>query len=289
MSVLPADAPRAGGESARCTARGVSPAHPSYVKAMIEPPVAPDEPKPSPTESGDRDGASRFLARALALAAGCAVAGGVCLLFDVPVAQWCKTSPLPRELKRLLDLAEIFAHSTGVVTLLVALAALDPARAWSWRTPPPREVTAGIGGRAPFLRMIGATFTGGLVTDLLKATITRVRPRATDLAMAGSALDTFDRAAIAIPHPGHGDLMSFPSGHAAVAAGFATMLAWRYPHGTIVFAAFAILAGAQRVFSSAHYPSDVLLGAALGTAGAAIVLGRLGAPRASWREPQGVS
>jgi membrane-associated phospholipid phosphatase len=55
------------------------------------------------------------------------------------------------------------------------------------------------------------------------------------------------------------------------AAGFATMLAWRYPHGTGVFATFAAPAGAQRVFASAHYPSDVCFGAALGLAGAALV------------------
>lgn len=229
---------------------------------------------------GVRRDAGRFRRRALALAAACALAGGLCFLIDLPVAQWCKTSPLPRELKRLLDLAEIFAHSTGVIALLIALAALDPARVWAWRFPPSPGGSADVGERAPFLRLIGATFAGGIVTDLIKATVTRVRPRAMDLAMAGSAIDTFDRTVTSLPHPGHGDLMSFPSGHAAVAAGFATMLAWRYPHGTWVFAVFAMLAAAQRVFASAHYPSDVLFGTALGMAGAAMLLGGVAPPRA---------
>ena len=232
------------------------------------------------TAGGVRRDAGRFRRRALALAAACAIAGGLCFLIDLPVAQWCKTSPLPRELKRLLDLAEIFAHSTGVIALLIALAALDPARVWAWRFPPSAGGSADVGDRAPFFRLIGATFAGGIVTDLVKATVTRVRPRAMDLAMAGSAIDTFDRAATSLPHPGHGDLMSFPSGHAAVAAGFATMLAWRYPHGTWVFAVFAMLAAAQRVFASAHYPSDVFFGTALGMAGAAMLLGGVATPRA---------
>jgi len=69
------------------------------------------------------------------------------------------------------------------------------------------------------------------------------------------------------------DLMSFPSGHSAVAAGLATALAWKYPHGTLTFGLLAAAAGLQRVASSAHYPSDVAFGAAIGVAVAAICLG----------------
>jgi membrane-associated phospholipid phosphatase len=41
-----------------------------------------------------------------------------------------------------------------------------------------------------------------------------------------------------------------------------------------------MLAAAQRVFASAHYPSDVLFGTALGMAGAATLLGGVATPRA---------
>jgi undecaprenyl-diphosphatase len=67
--------------------------------------------------------------------------------------------------------------------------------------------------------------------------------------------------------------MSFPSGHAAVAAGLATALAWKYPHGAATFALLAAAAAAQRVVSSAHYPSDIAFGAAIGVAVAAVCLG----------------
>lgn len=224
------------------------------------------------------EGAS-FRTRTLGLAVACGLAGAICFAVDLPVAVWAATQPLPRELKRLLDLSEIFAHTTGVVALLAALAVIDPSRAWSWRASmSPDDTDFVTRPRAPFPRMIAATFTGGLVVDLIKLSVLRVRPRALDMAAASSAIDTFDRAAAALPQPGHGDLMSFPSGHAAVAAGFATMLAWRYPQGSAVFAVFAALAAAQRVFSSAHYPSDVCFGAAIGIAGAALLLG--GRPQA---------
>ena len=68
------------------------------------------------------------------------------------------------------------------------------------------------------------------------------------------------------------ELMSFPSGHAAVAAGLATALAWKYPHGRWIFGALAACAAFQRVESSAHFPSDVAWGAAIGVAAAAVCL-----------------
>lgn len=231
---------------------------------------------PTPADTGARphQPARGFRRAALALAGACAVVGMLCFAVDLPVAAWAAARPLPRELKRLLDLSEIFAHTSGVVALLVALAVIDPRRAWAWDMPRVGRHEGGpASARVPFVRMIVATFAGGIMADLVKLMVTRVRPRALDLAAASSAAETFDRAVASVPDPGHGDLASFPSGHAAVAAGFATMLAWRYPHGTGVFAAFAVLAAAQRVFASAHYPSDVCFGAALGVTGAVLLLG----------------
>ena len=72
----------------------------------------------------------------------------------------------------------------------------------------------------------------------------------------------------------HSDINSFPSGHAATAAGLAAALSWKYPHGTWLFFLLAASAAAQRVASSAHYPSDVFMGAALGLASAAVILGQ---------------
>ena len=59
---------------------------------------------------------------------------------------------------------------------------------------------------------------------------------------------------------------SFPSGHAAAAAAFATGVALEMPALAGPVGALAAAVGASRVISRVHYPSDVLAGFALGTA-----------------------
>ena len=59
---------------------------------------------------------------------------------------------------------------------------------------------------------------------------------------------------------------SFPSGHAASAAAFATGVALEVPALAGPVGALAAAVGASRVISRVHYPSDVLAGFALGTA-----------------------
>ena len=226
---------------------------------------------PEPAGAGPvtRDGRSALRTR-LAVALVLALLGCGLFFIDVPVAAWFRTHRLPGDLGRLIDLSEAFAHGLAVAVLLGVTASLDPVlrRAGSWPA-----------ARFDLLRLAAAAYAGGLAVDLVKAVVTRVRPRAADLAAVTTAFDTFGSTA-AMTSLGGGplgksaDLMSFPSGHAAVAAGLATALAWKYPHGTITFAVLAAAAAAQRVVSSAHYPSDVAFGAAVGVAVAAFCLGR---------------
>jgi len=126
-------------------------------------------------------------------------------------------------------------------------------------------------------RLIAAAYAGGLLVDVVKALVDRVRPRAADLATAASALATFGEQAtaglVARGFSSNSDFNSFPSGHSATAAGLAAALAWRYPRGGWLFALLAALGAMQRVATLAHYPSDACLGAALGLLGAAIFLG----------------
>lgn len=197
--------------------------------------------------------------------------GGCAFSIDIPVARWCKTAGLSGDLMRLLNLSEVFAHGLGVGMLLIAAIVLDRSLVWPWTV----------------LRLVAATFAGGLAVDLIKATVVRVRPRAADLAAVASAVDTFSTAALLAPPGGHADVMSFPSGHASVAAGFAAALSWKYPRGTLFFAAVAVMAAVQRIASSAHYPSDVACGAAIGLLGAAFFLGDRGSVPASMESPSG--
>ncbi|HEX2950992.1 MAG TPA: phosphatase PAP2 family protein [Armatimonadota bacterium] len=57
---------------------------------------------------------------------------------------------------------------------------------------------------------------------------------------------------------------SFPSGHTAVAFAVATVLAHRYPKHRWLCYGLASAVGIARVWRSAHFPSDVLVGAGVG-------------------------
>ena len=215
--------------------------------------------------------AARFRTRIAGLAAALFCLGGLALAIDLPVARWCRDARLPREAMRLLNFSEAFAHGTGAAALLVVVLVLDT------RLRLPRPGRTGIDpGARDFLRIVGATFGGGLMVDLVKAAVERVRPRAADLSAIDSALGTFGVSALLPTATSHADVTSFPSGHAAVAAGFAAALAWRYPRAAVLFAVIAALAATQRIVSSAHYPSDVACGAAIGLCGAALCLGGRG-------------
>jgi membrane-associated phospholipid phosphatase len=210
----------------------------------------------------------------LATATVLAVVGCLAFTVDLPVAAWCKAHRLPGELGRLINLLEITGHSLGAAVILIAALTLDTALKI------PRPGRFGVAEQA-FARIVAATYLGGLLVDGIKASVERVRPRAADLASLASPFATFGDAALAVAKPHLADLMSFPSGHSAVAAGLAAALSWRYPHGTLLFAGLAAATALQRVVTSAHYPSDVAFGAAVGVAAAAACLGASRSPRGS--------
>jgi membrane-associated phospholipid phosphatase len=214
----------------------------------------------------------RPLAGRLTAAAAVAACGVLSLGIDLPVAEWFRRHRLPGDLARLVDFSEVFAHGLGAAVVLGVTVSLDPLL---------RQVGRLAAARRDVVRLCLAAYAGGLVVDLLKAVVVRVRPRSCDFDAIGSALDTFGPGAAAMVPGGAGEgvlrksveLMGFPSGHAAVAAGLATALAWKYPHGRWVFLLVAACAGFQRVAASAHFPSDVGCGAAIGIAAAALCLG----------------
>jgi membrane-associated phospholipid phosphatase len=212
--------------------------------------------------------ADPYRSRLLVIAVACVVAGLLAFTIDLPVARWFKhqPTPLPGDVLRFLNLTEAFAHGLGVTTLIVTLLVSDPTLA----APLPGRPA---GPRGNFLRLVGAAAVGGLVVDLIKVCVERVRPNSADLAAVDTPLGTFGSNALAAPFQHAAQLMSFPSGHAAAAAGLAAALGWKYPRGRPAFAAIAVLAAAQRVVTSAHYPSDVCFGAAIGIAAAAALIG----------------
>jgi membrane-associated phospholipid phosphatase len=208
----------------------------------------------------------RLIATAIALVCLSALA----FFFDLDVARWCKAGNVPKEIMRFLNFSEVFGHGFGVATILLAAAVLDPTLAGRRASPLFDSWPISL----DFVRMVAAGFAGGIIVTIIKATpLDRVRPRAADLSAVATALSTFGDS-IATTIGSHSDINSFPSGHSATAAGLAAALSWKYPHGTWLFCLLAASACAQRVATSAHYPSDVFMGAALGLACAVAILGK---------------
>lgn len=102
------------------------------------------------------------------------------------------------------------------------------------------------------LAALAAAGAAAAVVDVLKQTFDRLRP---PLAEHGvSALGS-------IP-----DSPSFPSGHSATAFAAATAVGLLCPRLRLPLLALAVLVAASRVYLGVHYPSDVLVGSALGIA-----------------------
>ena len=109
--------------------------------------------------------------------------------------------------------------------------------------------------------LAGEAYADSAVVDLAIKAITR-RKRPTDVAPGGSFNDTFFSGGMS-PFKGS----AFPSGHAAGVFSVATVIACRYQHHRWVpwlAYGFATAVSFSRVTTSAHFPSDVFLGAALG-------------------------
>ncbi|NNF57235.1 MAG: phosphatase PAP2 family protein [Rhodothermaceae bacterium] len=103
-----------------------------------------------------------------------------------------------------------------------------------------------------FLSQAGAI--GG--TFLIKTLVQRARPF-----VAHADVETRQRRA-----PGGIDPFSFPSGHAATSFALATSFSLSYPEWYVIVPAltWSSLTALARVWHGMHYPSDIVIGSALG-------------------------
>ncbi|WP_010584149.1 phosphatase PAP2 family protein [Schlesneria paludicola] len=172
------------------------------------------------------------------------VASACSLLIDVPLATVFAAKQLPegidRPLREMLEICEAFGHGFGASLILITVVVLDPRqkRCLGW--------------------MIAGSLGAGLMANCVKLLVRRTRPRDFNWS-ATSVWDTFVR-----DYNESGAMQSFPSSHTALAVGLAVVLTSAYPRGRWLFVAMAILVGMQRIVSSAHFPSDVFAGAAVG-------------------------
>jgi len=95
----------------------------------------------------------------------------------------------------------------------------------------------------------------GLIANLLKSILGRARPKLFDtMGQFEFKLFAFDP-----------DYASIPSGHATTIFAFATVIALLWPRGRVLLYTAAAWIAASRVLIGAHYFTDAVLGATLGT------------------------
>jgi membrane-associated phospholipid phosphatase len=206
------------------------------------------------------------------------------LFVDVPISTELRSFDLPGDLAKFINLSEVFAHGMGVLVILVGLLSGAPHL------------------RKPLFFAALLTATSGLLGNGLKSCFLRVRPNAQQQLRIGGypgAITLQPRAGglVSLQPSGAGGaaspmnldprleqtdavrisswdarLRSFPSGHAATAWGLGIGLSLVFPRVSWLFGMLAILASVQRLTSGAHFPSDVLAGAAIAFACAAALL-----------------
>ena len=110
---------------------------------------------------------------------------------------------------------------------------------------------AGVYGAWAAVHVAATGLVTTLLYSLLKAKMTRERPciSFTDITPFTAPLDRY----------------SFPSGHTMNAVGFSVMLSSAMPALMWIVWPFTLLVALSRVILGVHYPSDVLMGAFLGS------------------------
>lgn len=155
---------------------------------------------------------------------------------------------VPGDIRKAIELSEVFAHGFGVSTILLV------------------TFCVAIHRRQVLWVAIVATAISGTVANVAKVAVVRTRPYAAGLQVEGHTIS--GSATITDPQVVKASFWdtrqrSFPSGHTATAWGLAIGLSWAFPRGRVPFALLALLASYQRIVSHAHFPSDVFAGAAI--------------------------
>jgi len=166
--------------------------------------------------------------------------------------------PIKGDLRTLIALSEVFGHGTGVILITVAMFVLDRERRWR----------SGL--------LLATAFGAGLASNLAKLlVIARYRPHSFnfELSIWDSFYQWFPVLSWATDESLHKSaLQSFPSAHAATAAGLCIGLSYFYPHARWYFFTLMFLAGTQRIVFAMHFPSDVAFGLALGLTTATLMV-----------------
>ncbi len=214
-----------------------------------------------PLATGLRPSATRWSRTAglLCIAIAFAVVAIAAFSSDAVLSSVFRSGQIPGDLRKAINISEVFAHGFGAAAILGTLLLLSPQK------------------RPVIWTAIAITVVSGGLANGLKGSIVRIRPLAAGTIQVSGApvqVESHASGATELVQPSFWDSRqrSFPSGHAATAWGLAIGLSLAFPRGTLLFAGFATLASVQRLTSGAHYPTDVLAGAALAFFVASVLL-----------------
>jgi membrane-associated phospholipid phosphatase len=171
--------------------------------------------------------------------------------FDTWFANISTDDNLPGDVDRVLRLSEIFAHGFGLAVMTVGIWTMIPAR------------------RRQLPRLLSCAIFPPVTAHIIKVLIGRRRPTTylDQFLVPNFPEDTSTTWIGWLPEATWNinyATQSFPSAHAALVCGLAIGMSFLFPRGRWLFVTIALLASFQRVASSAHWMSDVLVGAALG-------------------------
>ena len=178
----------------------------------------------------------------------------VALAADRHVATFFQSVRVGGDLRRELEFVQQFGAVTSCLIVAAAIALLDPVR----RRLLPRAAIAIIATAA--------------AAWALKVLVGRPRPRLDEpyLFLGPWSEHAFTKGDQTVTmHAwefwrGPSDLWSMPSSHTAAACALAVVIARLYPRLTPLMISLACIVGVARVVLGAHYPSDVVIGGALG-------------------------
>jgi undecaprenyl-diphosphatase len=197
--------------------------------------------------------------RRVAIGAGVAIVAVIAAMVWIDAGAVDVAKRLPQPLVTFFDWLTDFGKSVRLLVpialLLAAIAVVDsPALARM-----SRGVLAALAVRLGFL--FAAVALPGLVFTILKRLIGRARP----LVEGGAAPFVYHPLGWSVEYA------SFPSGHATDAFAIATAVGALWPRTRPMMWTYAVLIALSRIVLTAHFPSDVIAGAVVGTMGALIV------------------